>query len=79
MYREGLNSTIIGSSPQHGMTEGARRATGVSPCEARSEASRIMPSDPEVPEKKPRRMKTAGSNLHNCQNNYKMIETQLNI
>jgi hypothetical protein len=24
MYREGLNSTIIGSSPQHGITEGAR-------------------------------------------------------
>jgi transposase-like protein len=59
MYREGLNSTIIGSSPQHGITEGARRATGVSPCEARSEVSRIIPSDPEVPEKKPRRKFTA--------------------
>ena len=59
MYREGLKSTIIGSSPQHGVTEGARRATGVSPCDARSEVSRIMPSDPEVSEKKPRRKFTA--------------------
>ena len=59
MYRGGLNSTIIGSSPQHGVTEGARRATGVSPCEALLEVSRIMPSDPEVPEKKPRRKFTA--------------------
>ncbi len=59
MYREDLNSTIIGSSPHHGVTEGARRASGVSPCEARWEVPRIMPSDPEVPEKKPRRKFTA--------------------
>ena len=59
MEREGLNSTIIGSSAHHGVTEGARRATGVSPSGGLMEVPRIMPSDPEVPEKKPRRNFTA--------------------
>ncbi len=39
--------------------EGARRATGVTPSGAPREVPRIMPSDPEVPEKKPRRKFTA--------------------
>ena len=59
MEREGLNSTIIVSSAHHGVTEGARRATGVTPSGALTEVPRIMSSDPEVPEKKPRRKFTA--------------------
>jgi transposase len=59
MEREDLESTIIASSAHHGVTEGARRATGVTPPGAPTEIVRIMPSDPEVPEKKPRRKFTA--------------------
>ena len=40
-----------------GVTEGARRATGVTP--ATAEESRMFVPDPEVPEKKPRRKFTA--------------------
>jgi transposase-like protein len=40
-----------------GLTEGARRATGVTP--AAAEEPRISVPDPEVPEKKPRRKFTA--------------------
>ena len=59
MERKGLNSTIIVSSAHHGETEGARRATGVTPSGALTEVPRIMVSDPEVPENKPRRKFTA--------------------
>ena len=59
MERKGLNSTIIVSSAHHGVTEGARRATGVTPSGALTEVPRIMVSDPEVPENKPRRKFTA--------------------
>jgi hypothetical protein len=51
MEREDLESTIIASSAHHGVTEGTRRATGVTPPGAPTEIVRIMPSDPEVPEK----------------------------
>jgi len=54
-----IKSTIIASSPHHGVTEGARRATGVAPSDRRLEISRIMTPEPEVPEKKPRRKFTA--------------------
>jgi len=42
-----------------GETEGARRATGVSPSVGGRESLVISPPDPEVPEKKPRRNFTA--------------------
>jgi transposase len=52
-------STIMATRPHPGVTEGARRATGVSPGGAHPEVTRIMTPDPEVPEKKPRRKFTA--------------------
>jgi len=52
-------STIIETAPHPGVTEGARRATGVTPSGARPEVTQIMTPDPEVPEKKPRRKFTA--------------------
>jgi transposase len=42
-----------------GVTEGARRATGVSPAGSSTEETRMSPPDPEVPVKKPRRKFTA--------------------
>ena len=42
-----------------GVTEGARRATGVSPAASSTEETRMSPPDPEVPVKKPRRKFTA--------------------
>ena len=59
MEREGLNSTIIVPSAYHGVTEGARRATGDTPSGMLTEVPHIMSPDPEVPEKKPRRKFTA--------------------
>ena len=59
MEREGLDSTIIVSSAHHGVMEGARRATGVTPSGVAKEVPRFMPFDPEVPEKTPRRKFTA--------------------
>ncbi len=52
-------SAIIETAPNSGVTEGARRATGVTPSGARPEVTQIMTPDPEVPEKKPRRKFTA--------------------
>jgi transposase len=49
-------STDVGPDPS-GVTEGARRATGVTP--AAAEEPRMSVPDPEVPEKKPRRRFTA--------------------
>jgi transposase len=49
-------STNLGSDPV-GVTEGARRATAVTPTTA--EEPRMSVADPEVPEKKPRRRFTA--------------------
>jgi len=58
----------IQMKPQHtndqeasavGGTEGARRATGVPPTDGGREAFVVLPPDPEVPEKKPRRKHTA--------------------
>jgi len=57
-YRE-LESTMVAPRPCPGVTEGARRATGVSPGAANPEVPRIVSPDPEVPEKKPRRKYTA--------------------
>ena len=59
MYKSDTTSTGLSSSPYDGVTEGARRATGVTPFGARPEVSQIMVPDPEVPEKKPRRKFTA--------------------
>jgi len=48
-----------------GGTEGARRATGVTPSAGRTEEPTMMsPPEPEVPEKKPRRKFTAQYKLH---------------
>ena len=52
-------STIMATRQHAGVTEGARRATGVAPGGAHPEVTRIMTPDPEVPEKKPRRKFTA--------------------
>lgn len=52
-------STIVESAEHSGITEGARRATGVTPVAAHREVNQIMVPDPEVPEKKPRRKFTA--------------------
>ena len=52
-----LESRDMGIPPLAGGTEGARRATGVSP--AASEGYIRSVPDPEVPEKKPRRKFTA--------------------
>ena len=52
-------STIMEARPNPGVTEGARRATGVAPGGAHPEVTQIMTPDPEVPEKKPRRKFTA--------------------
>ena len=52
-------STIMAKRQDHGVTEGARRATGVTPVGTHPEVTRIMTPDPEVPEKKPRRKFTA--------------------
>jgi transposase len=52
-------STIMATRQHAGVTEGARRATGVTPGGAHPEVTRIMTPDPEVPEKKPRRKFTA--------------------
>jgi transposase-like protein len=49
----------MAEAPNSGVTEGARRATGVTPIDERPEVAQIMPPDPEVPEKKPRRRFTA--------------------
>jgi len=60
--REGYLSSITGvvDLPPDGETEGARRATGVSPSTGGTEeAVMIFPPDPEVPEKKARRKFTA--------------------
>jgi transposase len=60
--REGYLSSITGviDVPRDGGTEGARRATGVSPSTGGAEEPLMMPPpDPEVPEKKPRRNFTA--------------------
>ena len=59
MNQRELESTIIAPRPCPGVTEGARRATGVTPSAARPEVPRIVSPDPEVPEKKPRRKYTA--------------------
>jgi transposase len=60
--REGYLSSstgVVGALPDGG-TEGARRATGVTPSTGGAEESVMMsPPDPEVPEKKPRRKFTA--------------------
>ena len=53
-------STGVGPIPA-GVTEGARRATGVSP--AAAEEPPMSVPDPEVPEKKPRRRFTANYKL----------------
>jgi transposase-like protein len=54
------SNTMIEQRAFDGVTEGARRATGVSPSRGRTEAPGIMsPPDPEVPEKKQRRKFTA--------------------
>ena len=42
-----------------GTMEGAHRATGVGPMAGGRDSSNILPPDPEVPEKKPRRKFTA--------------------
>jgi len=60
--REGYLSSITGvvDLPPDGGTEGARRATGVSPSSGGAEEPFMMsPPDPEVAEKKPRRKFTA--------------------
>ena len=60
--REGYlnSSTGVVGPPRDGGTEGARRATGVTPSRGRTEELGMMfPPDPEVPEKKPRRKFTA--------------------
>jgi transposase len=60
--REGYLSSITGTVdlPPDGVTEGARRATVVSPSTGGAEEPFMMsPPDPEVPEKKPRRNFTA--------------------
>jgi transposase-like protein len=54
------SSTMLEQGAFDGGTEGARRATGVSPSIGRTEEPGIMsPPDPEVPEKKARRKFTA--------------------
>jgi transposase len=54
------SSTMIEQRSFDGGTEGARRATGVTPSRGRTEEPGIMsPPDPEVPEKTPRRKFTA--------------------
>ena len=54
-----LSNGIV-NGPGDGVTEGARRATGVTPSRGGPEEPLIMsPPDPEVPEKKPRRKFTA--------------------
>jgi len=60
--REGYLSSFTGvvDLPPDGVTEGARRATDVSPSTGGAEEPFMMsPPDPEVPEKKPRRKFTA--------------------
>ena len=53
-------TTTVESGSGMGSTEGARRATGVTPSRGRTEEPGMMsPPDPEVPEKKPRRKFTA--------------------
>jgi transposase len=52
--------TMVDQGSFDGGTEGARRATGVSPSSGRTEeAGSMSPPDPEVPENKPRRKFTA--------------------
>jgi transposase len=54
------SGTVIEPRVFDGGTEGARRATGVTPSRGRTEEPGMMsPPDPEVPEKKPRRKFTA--------------------
>jgi transposase len=54
------SSTMIEQRAVDGGTEGARRATGVTPSRGRTEEPGMMsPPDPEVPEKKLRRKFTA--------------------
>ena len=60
--REGylISSTRVVGAVSGGVTEGARRATGVTPPTGGAEEPITMsPPDPEVPEKKPRRKFTA--------------------
>jgi transposase len=57
-HRE-LESTMIEARRWNGVTEGARRATGVTPLAGHLEVPSIVSPDPEVPEKKPRRKYTA--------------------
>ena len=52
-------STIMAKALDSGVMEGARRATGVTPGDVLPEVAQIMWTDPEVPEKKPRRKFTA--------------------
>jgi len=54
----GLSTGVVGPLPD-GVTEGARRATGVSPSTGAEEPVMMSPPDPEVPEKKARRKFTA--------------------
>jgi len=55
----GLSTGVVGPLPD-GVTEGARRATGVSPSTGGAEEPVMMSApDPEVPEKKARRKFTA--------------------
>jgi transposase-like protein len=55
-----FDGTFINTNVNDGGTEGARRATGVTPSFGHAEEPQIVsPPDPEVPEKKPRRKFTS--------------------